>query len=51
MQHELGLKMANIYFLFTLLKMLPEGKIGNEWWYIQVLHRLIFKDDEGDNEM
>lgn len=49
-KHESGRKMANVYLLFTHLKMLQEGKIGNEWWYIHFLHRFIYKDDEGDDK-
>lgn len=50
-KHESGRTMANVYLLFTYLKMLQEGKFGNEWWYILFLHCLIYKDDEGDDKM
>lgn len=30
--------------------MLQEGNIGNEWWYIPFLRRLIYKDDEGGDK-
>lgn len=42
-----GKRLSSFY---TFKKLLQEGKIGNEWWYINFLHRLIYKDDEGDDK-